>query len=80
MTPSVLEELTRDQGVDYRASNQRHEEKGWKDMHSLLEKISNSEMLKPVLRFPFVSRGREGLRMKLTLFVSQASANLCDGP
>ena len=36
-------------------------EKGWKDMHSLLEKISNSGTLKPVLRFPFVSRGREGV-------------------
>ena len=35
-------------------------EKAWKDMHSLLEKISNSGTLKPVLRFPFVSRGREG--------------------
>ena len=30
-------------------------------MHSLLEKISNSGSLKPVLRFPFVSRGREGV-------------------
>ena len=55
-------------------------EKGWKDMHSLLEKISNSGTLKPVLRFPFVSRRREGLRMKLTFFVSQASENFCDGP
>ena len=36
-------------------------EKGWKDMHSLLEKISNSGTWKPVLRFPFVSRGREGV-------------------
>ena len=37
-------------------------EKGWKDMHvhSPLEKISNSGTLKPVLRFPFFSRGREG--------------------
>ena len=33
-------------------------EKGWKDMHSLREKISNSGTLKPVLRFPF---GREGV-------------------
>ena len=55
-------------------------EKSWKDMHSLLEKISNSGTLKLVLRFMFVSGGREGLRMKLTLFVSQASANFCDGP
>ena len=58
-------------------------EKSWKDMHSLLEKISNSGTLKLVLRFPFVSGGREGgggLRMKLTFFVSQASANFCDGP
>ena len=55
-------------------------EKGWKDMHSLLEKLSNSGTLKPVLRFLFVSGGREGLRMKLKIFVSQASANFCDGP
>ena len=55
-------------------------EKGWKDMHYLLEKISNSGTLKPVLRFPFVSRGRKGLRMKLTFLVSQASANFCDSP
>ena len=47
-------------------------------MHSLLEKISNSETLKPVLPFQFVSGGREGSRMKLTSFVSQASANFCD--
>ena len=30
-------------------------------MHSLLERISNSGTLKPVLRFPLVSRGREGV-------------------
>ena len=59
-------------------------DKGCKDMHSLLEKIPNSGMLKPFLRFPFISQGggggREGLRMKLTVFVSEASANFCDGP
>ena len=30
-------------------------------MHSLLDKISNSGTSKPVLRFPFVSGGREGV-------------------
>ena len=56
-------------------------EKGWKDMHSLLEKISNSGTLKPVFAISVRFKGEGGgLRMKLTFFVSQASANFCDGP
>ena len=35
-------------------------EKAWKDVHSILEKFSNSGTLKPVLRFPFVSGGGRG--------------------
>ena len=60
MTPSLLKELTSDRGIVI-AQVTNDIEKGWKDMHSLLEKISNSGTLKPVLRFPFVSRGREGV-------------------
>ena len=51
MTPSLLKELTSDRGIDFKVIAQvtNDIEKGWKDMHSLLEKISNSGTLKPVL-------------------------------
>ena len=60
MTPSLLKELTSDRGIDYRASDQWH----WEGLegHALSsEEDSNSGTLKAVLRFPFVSRGREGV-------------------
>ena len=60
MIPLLLKELRAIEGSTI-AQVTNDIEKGWKDMHSLLEKISNSGTLKPVLQFPFVSRGREGV-------------------
>ena len=56
-------ELTSDRGIDYRASDQRHRE--GLEGHALSSGEDfqqwKSRTLKPVLRFPFVSRGREGV-------------------
>ena len=50
MTPSLLKELTSDRGIDYRAKKKK-----WP---TTLKRAGRT--CKPVLRFPFVSRGREG--------------------
>ena len=67
MTASLLKELTSDRGIDYRASDQRH----WEGLEG--HALSSGEdfqqwkfrTLKPVLRFPFVSKGREGVENEI---------------
>ena len=77
---SLLEQLTRDRGIYYRASDQRH----WKGLEG--HALSSAEdfqqwNIEAYFAISVRFRGEEGgLRMKLTFFVSQASANFCDGP
>ena len=61
VNPSLLEGPTRDRSCIAQVTDDI--EKGWEDVRSLLEKVSNSNSatLKPGLRFSFVSGGREGV-------------------
>ena len=86
LTPSLLKELTSDRGIDYRASKKKKksDQRHWKGLEG--HALSSGEDFQQwnveacvAISVRFKGEGG-GLRMKLTFFVSQASANFCNGP